>query len=1061
MRALRLDLPAWASGKRCLLIAPDELTAEAVFGEFVAAGERAAVTDFDSLMQQLFAGRPAAGAWLPRNLVLAVVRHIIEHDRGAFDYLVGRHSVPRLTDGVLDRIARAMEAIVNQPEQEEQAESIVRRQLRLLARRVEERLAAGGLQQEHFGRLAAVHGLEAEHWRALYPDVAGVVFLDFDRMNEEVYTLAGRLARVAGECHFLLEFDPEREGMAAPSSEAAYMRLFEMADAVFLDKEEVPDLRGAEPVARLPVVFNPDSVAGECEEALRLMDALFSRAAGESFVSSATVVLSDEGLYLLPMERGLQSLGLSVAHAKRTRALAMPEWKLLQALAQTARGRVQAEDVVKLLKCPGAKAFVAVPETQMSLWDAATRLEHVLVQTGSLVGWKEIIGGVRQFLAITQQARAQRGHLGEEEKRLDQQMLEVLAGVRQAGKAATGKKAVRDWAPWLVDLLTELKGALPVSKPAVQHELNAAMINVAVDMALFDSVFEGQAIRFDQFISLYRTAICDIGVMNTEEVHEAEVVLCDLETASKLRPEVCLVLGCNDGSLPRFARPGADFLSGRLMNAQATARERQWLQFEKLLRSSGRTFLFMPAKEGTEELLPSQFVEELDRQGRLIFGLTQDVLQMLNRPELARRSAPLAEVSQLLKGVQLTEGELKRFARRGSAVYNLAHTASVVSARSAAELGAHDGVIRDSRLRKWVADWAARHIYSVSQLDAIVGCSFRFYVERMLNLEEVEEADELLPAHEFGSMAHEILSRFYRKWVKAGRRVPTFEDESLARQRLVEEFEGVYAAEADGLSPFAQDLLKVKLFGELTEEGFAEDERSLEDIADPGVLGQFLLMEMRRGSAPGLEFLMPAHFEVGFGMSKTQDDDPLTTTEPLELDLGEGVKIKLRGRIDRLDLAADGTFVVTDYKTGRVPEKGHILKGLRTQLPVYTLVANELLKRKFAEPHAAGGLYYSLRRSEDCKVSGVFLKAAYQKQAGVSGRSCLSDEAFDDVMDRVKSYVRQSAQSVSKGYLTTVRRDEEITCKYCSYAAFCYRNMDRTANFWNALEGEGKLEEIE
>ena len=40
MRALRLDLPAWASGKRCLLIAPDELTAEAVFGECVAAGER-------------------------------------------------------------------------------------------------------------------------------------------------------------------------------------------------------------------------------------------------------------------------------------------------------------------------------------------------------------------------------------------------------------------------------------------------------------------------------------------------------------------------------------------------------------------------------------------------------------------------------------------------------------------------------------------------------------------------------------------------------------------------------------------------------------------------------------------------------------------------------------------------------------------------------------------------------------------------------------------------------------------------------------------------------------
>ena len=47
------------------------------------------------------------------------------------------------------------------------------------------------------------------------------------------------------------------------------------------------------------------------------------------------------------------------------------------------------------------------------------------------------------------------------------------------------------------------------------------------------------------------------------------------------------------------------------------------------------------------------------------------------------------------------------------------------------------------------------------------------------------------------------------------------------------------------------------------------------------------------------------------------EGEPLARAEPVTVDLGAGLRFRLRGRIDRIDRLADGSYEVVDYKTGR------------------------------------------------------------------------------------------------------------------------------------------------
>jgi len=64
-------------------------------------------------------------------------------------------------------------------------------------------------------------------------------------------------------------------------------------------------------------------------------------------------------------------------------------------------------------------------------------------------------------------------------------------------------------------------------------------------------------------------------------------------------------------------------------------------------------------------------------------------------------------------------------------------------------------------------------------------------------------------------------------------------------------------------------------------------------------------------------------------------------------------RVRLRGVADRVDLLADGTLRVIDYKTGRAPDAGRSI-----QLPAYLACAAQQLSRERGRAWAAGEALY-------------------------------------------------------------------------------------------------------
>jgi ATP-dependent helicase/nuclease subunit B len=232
---------------------------------------------------------------------------------------------------------------------------------------------------------------------------------------------------------------------------------------------------------------------------------------------------------------------------------------------------------------------------------------------------------------------------------------------------------------------------------------------------------------------------------------------------------------------------------------------------------------------------------------------------------------------------------------------------------------------------------------SPTQLEAAAGCAFRHFLQRGLGVSGLDErekdADTWLDAGTRGSEMHALYAAMLRRNRKAA--VPLKANRDL---------------------PWLLDLGKARLDELRVEMPPPSDEvfeRECRDVlAD---LELFLLEECHREVTR-----TPVGLEVSFGYANDEDegDEPeaLAQEEPVLVDLGEGLTLKLAGRIDRIDQIAEATFEIVDYKTGGYYAKkwasGVFSAGSRLQHALYGLAAVQLLRRKYKGAKVARGTYY-------------------------------------------------------------------------------------------------------
>jgi ATP-dependent helicase/nuclease subunit B len=108
----------------------------------------------------------------------------------------------------------------------------------------------------------------------------------------------------------------------------------------------------------------------------------------------------------------------------------------------------------------------------------------------------------------------------------------------------------------------------------------------------------------------------------------------------------------------------------------------------------------------------------------------------------------------------------------------------------------------------------------------------------------------------------------------------------------------------------------------------------------------------------------PLGFEVAFGGAT--EGEILGRREPVTIDLGAGLRFKLRGRIDRIDQLADGSYDAVDYKTGSAFLPGGLeatfAGGRQLQHALYALAAAELLREQDSAARVVGSYYFPTAR---------------------------------------------------------------------------------------------------
>jgi ATP-dependent helicase/DNAse subunit B len=203
------------------------------------------------------------------------------------------------------------------------------------------------------------------------------------------------------------------------------------------------------------------------------------------------------------------------------------------------------------------------------------------------------------------------------------------------------------------------------------------------------------------------------------------------------------------------------------------------------------------------------------------------------------------------------------------------------------------------------------------------------------------------------------------------------------------------------------------------------------------LLDQVLLYELDMQEKAAAHGVVPAYFEVGFGM-KSGTRDPDSSVQPLELTRATFVgeeKMKVSGQIDRVDIASDNTLIAYDYKLSTGSSKDDITSGRSLQLPIYL----EALERLILPDHPiAGGGYYVIRGGIERRNKGLHRASALQ-YSGIGGRAgaVIADEEWQQIRDDVIAKIWDFLDHLRAGDFSVRPSERDKTCRFCDFAAVC------------------------
>jgi ATP-dependent helicase/nuclease subunit B len=289
-------------------------------------------------------------------------------------------------------------------------------------------------------------------------------------------------------------------------------------------------------------------------------------------------------------------------------------------------------------------------------------------------------------------------------------------------------------------------------------------------------------------------------------------------------------------------------------------------------------------------------------------------------------------------------------------------------------------------------------IMSASMLETIGRCPLRYFFKYVLDVQLPDEPTldptRWLDPLEFGNLLHDLFYRFMNELLRQ-RRLPLVSRDRPLLMKLLHERVGRYAKKIPppNSSAFRQQVIQLIRAADifLTEEE-----------------------ELSRASRP-------VFLEASIGMRPYAASTALDTEEPVSVPLSQGKSIRVRGRIDRIDLLNDdssSTYSIWDYKSGSPIKYGQedvFAQGRVIQHALYLYMAAVMLRKKVS-PRA------------EVKHFGYFFPSV--------GARGLRIMRWREQVAQARRIIDNLCETVGRGcFIATDNWKED--CRFCDYAAVC------------------------
>jgi ATP-dependent helicase/nuclease subunit B len=353
----------------------------------------------------------------------------------------------------------------------------------------------------------------------------------------------------------------------------------------------------------------------------------------------------------------------------------------------------------------------------------------------------------------------------------------------------------------------------------------------------------------------------------------------------------------------------------------------------------------------------------------------------------AEMGQALSDAGWWLAGLRRADASALPAVRAGFPALAQGEVAEV--ARASEAFTAYDGLVPEAGPR--LDPRVSGAVVAPTSLEDLAKCPFRYFLQHGLGLYPIDDSepnpDVWLDPMTRGSILHDLYATIMREIrdkketpdpARHGARLRALGEQALAQHRALvpPPSEGVFERQARELQTDLALFLKFE----------AEDHHQ------------------RR----------PLGFEVAFGGAT--EGEELGRREPVTIDLGGGLRFTLRGRMDRIDRMADGTYEVVDYKTGGAFLPGGLdatfAGGRQLQHALYALAAAELLRERDGQARVVGSYYFPTTRGRRERVR----PASTQAQAAAVLR---------DLFDLL----------AAGAFVHSPNEDED--CRFCDFGRAC------------------------